>query len=94
MNIQDLSEEDPNGAFKKPRRLQTKAVIPITRTVTHEVPNGELHIELKDDTYYVWYHNKYFVGSPFKLTVSFSTELSIKEIRNSSEVRKFLSRFK
>jgi hypothetical protein len=94
MNIQDLPEEDPNGAFKQPRRLPTKVVVPITKTVTYQAPHGELHIELEDDTYYVWYHNSHFKGSPFKCSVSFSTAFTIEQIRNSYEVSRFLSRFK
>lgn len=94
MNIQDLPEEDPNGSFKEPRPLQRKVVIPITKTVTYQVSNGELHIELEEDTYYVWYHNNHFKGSPFKCSVCFSTAFTIEQIRNSSEVLKFLSRFK
>ena len=93
MNIQDLPEEDPNGSFKEPRPLQRKVVIPITKTVTHQVLNGELHIELEEDTYYVWYHNDLLLDSPFKCPACFSTAFTIQEIRNSYEVTKFLSRF-
>lgn len=94
MNIQDMQEEDPNGAFKQPRPLPKKVVVPITKTVRYEVPNGELHIELEEDTYYVWYHNPFFIGGPFKCPVCFSTAFTIEQIANSSEVCKFLSRFR
>jgi len=93
MNIQDLPEQDPNGAFLTPRRIPDKAVIPITKTVTYEVPNGELHVKLEGDTYYVWYHNPLYKGSPFKLSVCFSTSFTMREIAESSEVISFVSRF-
>jgi hypothetical protein len=94
MNIEDLPEEDPNGAFKKPRLLPSNVVVPVKKTVMYEVPNGELHITLKNNSYYVEYHNPLFVGNPFKLNSCFSTTFTIEQIVNSSEVIGFLSRFK
>ena len=93
MNIQDMQEEDPNGAFKQPRPLKRNVVIPLKKTVTYEIPNGELHIQLQDDTYYVWYHNPHLVGNPFRCSVFFSTAFTIEDIVNSYEVRLFISRF-
>lgn len=63
--------------------------IPVTKTLTLSVPHGYLSIDKTEngESYQVTYHNKIYKNSPFVLPTTFSTEFSIAEVVNSSEVR-------
>ena len=67
--------------------------IPLNKKVLVDVPNGEMVITQEGTRYILEYINPIYVGSPFKMPTSFSTEYGISEILNSPEVRQFLSRF-
>lgn len=66
--------------------------VPVTKTVTTRVPNGNFEISLDSGVYRLTYHNKVYKNSPFT-GPSFKSEYTIEEIMNSSEVRNFLKRF-
>ena len=67
--------------------------LPMYKTVSYEVPNGEMEIDIVDDSYELTYHNKIYKNSPIKVPITFSTKFSIAEVMASSEVLTFMSRF-
>ncbi len=75
--------------------------IPMHKTVSMRVANGEMKIrKIKHsiggeqvEAYELEYHNPIYVGSPFKLSTTFSTQFSTDEIMKSSEVCSFMGRF-
>lgn len=67
--------------------------VPMYKTVTYQVLNGEMEIVKEDDSYHLTYHNPIYKNSPFKLPQSFSTSFLIQEILASSEVISFMTRF-
>ena len=77
-------------------------MIPVMKTVSYEVENGQLELRKVDsvDTWgipcvsiEVYYHNPSYKNSPIKCPQSFSSEFSTDEIVNSSEIVRFLSPF-
>lgn len=71
-----------------------KHIVQMTRAITVQAPNGEMHIEKIGDSYHLTYHNQLYKGSPFPLPMQFNTDFSLDQIINSSEVITFLARFK
>lgn len=67
--------------------------IPVTKTVTSVVPNGELEINFNGKQYEVVYHNVLFKGSPFVCPVRFSSAYTVDQIAKDRDVVKFISRF-
>ncbi len=75
--------------------------IPLTKTMSHQVQNGEMKIRKithliggePKEAYELEYHNHIYKGSPFKVPTQFSTDFSIERIMRSSEVLMFLGRF-
>lgn len=67
-------------------------LIPLTKRVSFSVEHGHIQLRKTNDgnTYEVYYHNDLYVGSPFKHTVSFSTDFTVSEVVNSSEVIRFV----
>lgn len=84
--------------------MQTRIPVQHQRTIT--VTNGELVIKLvqrdisaleywqEAEWYEVEYRNNLFVGSPFKMPITFGTCFTPHEIAHSSEVYTFLRRFR
>lgn len=73
-------------------------VIPITKTCTYTVPNGEIRVTLEESehgSYYeIYYHNKIFTKSPFKFEVYFLTKYyTLEQVMASGEFRRFMRRF-
>lgn len=64
--------------------------IPVTKTVTSVVPNGEIEIIDCGATYQVKYHNHLYKGSPFVCPTFFSKEHSPGQIAKSAFIKKFI----
>lgn len=71
----------------------TEITVPVMKTVSFQVQNGEMKIRKVDDAYVLEYHNHIYVGNPFRVPTQFSTDFTIEQIMRSSEVIKFLGRF-
>lgn len=67
--------------------------IPMTKKIVLETSNGEMEIIKIDDSYHLTYHNNIYVGNPFKVPITFSTNFTIDQILNSHEVATFMCRF-
>jgi hypothetical protein len=70
----------------------TKMKIPVTKQISMRVANGELEILKEKGSYHVYYHNNIYVGSPFKLSNSYSLDFSMSEIAKDSSVLTLISR--